>query len=324
MLKTCHVEGTGMAADTAGPRVSIVLPTHNRAHLLGRAVESVIAQTHRHWELIVVDDGSSDRTGDVLAAFRDDRIRCVRNPSPLGPARARNTGILAAGPGEYLGFLDDDDEWLPRKLELQLERFRVSPVPLSAVGCGLIYHDDGGDIFVQSPLYRGDIFEHLLARRARGYAAPLILVRRVPGRDDILFDADLPCLEDAEFSMRVALGGPVDFVAEPLVKVYRNDGGPHVWSSAAAIEGYECLARKYQEHLRSRPSVFSYYQVCMARDLARLGRMAECRRRLRQAVAGNTSRARIWLWYAAAAVIGAAGVKACDRLLPIKPPPFSV
>jgi glycosyltransferase involved in cell wall biosynthesis len=301
--------------------VSVVLPTHNRAHLLERAVRSVLTQTHADLELIIVDDGSTDETPRLAArlSLSDPRIRYIRNEKATGPAMARNTGITRVGASGYIAFLDDDDEWLPDKLERQLGVFASSPAPLSAVGCGLIGHEDDGSIVIQRPTYRGDVFEHLLARRARGYAAPLILVRRVPGKEDPLFDSDLPCLEDMDFSMRVALRGPVDFVADPLVKVYRNDGGPHVWNAEAAVTGYERLARKWETELRQRPWVRSYYDVCMARDLAKLGRMSECRVRLRHAVEGSSSRVRVWLWFVAS-IIGAEGVRACARLLPIRPP----
>src|SRR5262245_47631675 len=277
--------------------VSVVLPTHNRAHLLERAVRSILAQTHRDLELIIVDDGSTDGTPQLVAQFADARIRYVRNEKPSGPANARNIGIRSAGVSGYIGFLDDDDQWLPNKLERQLAMFESSRVPLAAVGCGLIGHEDDGSVVLMEPIFRGDVFEHLLARRARGYAAPLILVRRFPGLDDVLFDPDLPCLEDMDFSMRVALRGPLDFVADPLVTVYRNDGGPHVWNSEGAVIGYERLSRKWETELRQRPWVRSYYEVCMARDLATLGRMDECRDRLRHAVEGSSSRARVWLWY---------------------------
>ena len=299
--------------------VSIVLPTHNRAHLVGRAVRSVLSQTHTDWELIVVDDGSQDATPAAIAEFRDPRVRYLRNDPAVGPARARNVGIRSAGPSGYLGFLDDDDEWLPRKLERQLATFRASAVALSAVGCGRI--DCGpASSEVHLPQYRGDVFEHLLARRARGYGAQLILVKRQPGQDDVLFDADLPCLEDADYSMRLALQGPLDFVPEPLVKIYRNDGGPHVWNPEAAIRGYECLARKYEKELATRPRVRSYYDICMARDLASLGRVRECRARLRKAVVASDHPVRLLVWYAASLAGGSLGVRACARVLPVHPP----
>jgi glycosyltransferase involved in cell wall biosynthesis len=298
--------------------VSIVLPTHNRAHLVGRAVRTVLSQTHSDWELIVVDDGSKDATQAAVSEFRDPRIRYLRNDAACGPARARNVGIKSANPSGYLAFLDDDDEWLPRKLERQLALFRESTVPLSAVGCGRI--DCGPDSSeVHLPQYRGHVFEHLLARRARGYGAQLILVKRVAGQADVLFDEGLRCLEDADYSMRLALRGPLDFVSEALVKVNRNDGGPHVWNPEAAIQGYEGLARKYEKELVARPWVRSYYEVCMARDLASLGRVKECRA-AREALAATDTRVRVLAWYAASLVGGSFGVRACARLLPIHPP----
>jgi glycosyltransferase involved in cell wall biosynthesis len=298
--------------------VAIVLPTHNRSHLVGRAIKSVLAQTHTAWELLVVDDGSTDSTRDVIAGFHDPRIRYLRNEQPSGPSGARNTGILAAPPSDFLAFLDDDDEWLPRKLELQLDVFETSPVPLAAVGCGRIEYS-GGEPEIHVPQYRGEVFEHLLARRARGYGAQLIVVRRQPGVKDLLFDTDLRCLEDLDYSMRLARLAQFDYVPEPLARLYRDYGGTHAWNAEAAIRGYEQLERKHERELDSRPSVRSYYYVCMAHNLAKLRRMRECRQRLRQALPGSRERLRLFSWYAAA-LIGTVAVRAVARFLPIRPP----
>jgi glycosyltransferase involved in cell wall biosynthesis len=300
--------------------VSIIVPTHNRAHLLQRAVQSVVAQTHTNWELIIVDDASKDGTPAVIDRLKGGRIRALRNETARGPAGARNAGILAAAATDFIAFLDDDDEWMPQKLERQLALFRSSPEPLSAVGCGLMLHDEGKEPVLRLPTFSGMVFEDLLARRARGYAAPLILVRRDPQRPDILFDPDLPCLEDAEFSMRVAQRGPLDFVPEPLVRVYRDDGGPHQWNSEKAIVGYQRMSAKYGRELAARPAVRSYYQVCMAFDLARLGRFAESRQQLRAALAGSAHPMRVRVWMAAVATMGGFGARACARVIPIAPP----
>ncbi len=297
--------------------VTVVMPTHNRAHLVSRAIESVLAQSHAAFSLIVVDDGSKDDTREVVARFREPRIRHVHRETAGGPAEARNTGIRAAGPSGFLAFLDDDDEWLPRKLELQLAVFRASPVPLAAVGCGRTHCYENREE-IQLPEYRGDVFEDLLARRARGYAAQHIVVRRTPGQEDLLFDLALPPLEDLDYSIRTALRGPFDFVAEPLVRIYNDYEGPHVWNTEAAVRGYEQLGLKYARELDSRPWIRSYYDVCMARDLALLGRLAECRERLKRARDGGSS-GRLAAWYAAS-LLGARGLKAAARLLPIAPP----
>jgi glycosyltransferase involved in cell wall biosynthesis len=298
-------------------RVAIVLPTHNRGHLVSRAINSVLAQTFQDWTLYVVDDGSSDNTGEVIAAFKEPRISYVRNARPSGPSGARNSGILACRDEEYLAFLDDDDEWLPRKLELQVAMLDQDP-RLVAVGCGRIDYSSGGPE-VHLPRFRGGVFEDLLARRARGYGAQLIMVRRRSGAADLLFDASMRCLEDADYSMRLAKLGPFDFVNEPLAKIYRDDGGEHAWNSAAAIEGYLQLGQKYRAELSSRPWVRAYYDVCMARDFARLGKASECREALQRAAAGSEQQLRLSMWRLAA-VVGGPFFRAMARLVPIDPP----
>ncbi len=97
------------------PMVSVIIPTYNRAHVLGRAIRSVLDQTYQDFELIVVDDGSSDHTGEVVATFADPRIHYLRHEKNRGAAAARNTAIKTAQ-GEYIASLDSHDEWLPEKL----------------------------------------------------------------------------------------------------------------------------------------------------------------------------------------------------------------
>src|SRR4051812_7778207 len=100
---------------TSEPLVSIVLPTYNRADVIGRAIDSVRAQTFLDWELLVIDDGSTDGTADVVTGI-DQRVRLLRQPNG-GTYVARNYGLVQAR-GRYLTFLDSDDAWLPHFLEL--------------------------------------------------------------------------------------------------------------------------------------------------------------------------------------------------------------
>jgi len=100
------------------PTVSVIIPTYNRAHLIRRAIQSVLDQTFQDFEIIVVDDGSIDSTEQVIRGFNDLRIQYIRQEENRGGAAARNIGIDASR-GKYVSFLDSDDEWLPRKLELE-------------------------------------------------------------------------------------------------------------------------------------------------------------------------------------------------------------
>jgi glycosyltransferase involved in cell wall biosynthesis len=128
---------TAPAAIACRPRVSVVLPTHNRVALLERAVESVLGQTTADIELIIVDDVSQDGTGAYLATLgkRDSRVRAVRTAAAKGGAGARNEGLRFCR-GEWTAFLDDDDQWLPTKLQRQLELLSANP---SAVACSCGY-----------------------------------------------------------------------------------------------------------------------------------------------------------------------------------------
>ena len=109
MLKESH------NASMNYPVVSVVIPTYNRACLLGRAIQCVLNQSFQDIEVIVVDDASQDNSADIVNSLDDSRIKYLRHEKNRGGSSARNTGIKAAR-GEYIAFLDDDDEWMPTKI----------------------------------------------------------------------------------------------------------------------------------------------------------------------------------------------------------------
>lgn len=112
--------------------ISIVMPTYNRAKIISGAIESILRQTYANWELIVVDDRSTDHTEETIHEWSntDARIRYVRNHREKGPAGARNTGLLAAQ-GEYLAFLDSDDEWYPYHLTDSIKTLELTKADIS-------------------------------------------------------------------------------------------------------------------------------------------------------------------------------------------------
>ena len=114
--------------------VSVIIPTYNRETVIGRAIESVLKQTYPHFELLIIDDGSTDQTKRVVERIADERIRYILLEENGGVARARNVGIAEAQ-YDYIAFLDSDDEWMPEKLELQMERLLDSSLGFGAVYC---------------------------------------------------------------------------------------------------------------------------------------------------------------------------------------------
>lgn len=101
--------------------VSVIMPAFNAEKTIAQSVESVLAQTHSHWELLIADDGSTDKTAEMVASYQsaDSRIRVIKTPGRCGPAKARNLAITHAT-GRLVAFLDSDDLWLPHKLERQI------------------------------------------------------------------------------------------------------------------------------------------------------------------------------------------------------------
>lgn len=112
--------------------VSVIIPTYNRAHCLGRAISSVVAQTYTNWELIIVDNNSTDDTDEVVRTYRDERIKLLKIENDGIIASSRNMGIDVAS-GEYVAFLDSDDWWFPDKLRLSVNQLQF--------GADIVYHD---------------------------------------------------------------------------------------------------------------------------------------------------------------------------------------
>lgn len=159
------------------PLISVIVPTYNRAVLLREAIDSVRRQTYRHWELIVVDDGSTDDTPALLDGLDEPRLRVLRSEHTGHPGRVRNAG-LAMARGEYVAFLDDDDLWQPGKLAVQ--------VPLLASGrfrwsyTGFVRIDASGRQFWQTTpdrIRNGGILAPLLEVRA-AVALPTVVAER--------------------------------------------------------------------------------------------------------------------------------------------------
>jgi len=107
--------------------ISVIVPTYNRADLISETIESILNQTYKNFELIIVDDGSTDNTEEMIRKFKDSRIKYIKTDNWGGPARPRNIGIKKAR-GEYIAFCDDDDMWDKRKLEKQIPHFQSSKI----------------------------------------------------------------------------------------------------------------------------------------------------------------------------------------------------
>jgi glycosyltransferase involved in cell wall biosynthesis len=201
------------------PLVSVAISTWNRAHLVGRAIRSALAQTVEDIEVLVVDDGSTDATPDVLAGFDDSRVRRVRHERNHGISRTRNTAIRLAR-GEWMAFLDDDNEWMPDYLERQLA-FAASRPGADVVYCRARVRDarSGAATDREGGLYQGRVFRHLVDGWYPLMSGTLI---RMSALSEVGgFDEGLRATEDYDLWMRLA--PCTDFAGTTDVLLIRNE-----------------------------------------------------------------------------------------------------
>lgn len=220
----------------AGPTVSVIVPTHERASLLPRALRSAQTQTHRNLDIIVVDDASRDETPRVCAdiAAGDPRVRCVRSEENIRGAKARNLGLSLAR-GEYVAFLDDDDEWAPDKVALQLPLADAH----SVVGCLLARERLPARRSAGTPetvaLKLDDFFFYNPA-----FSPTTMLCRTDRARAVGGFDEDLPANQGINFFVKLAAAyGDAAYVGERLAVLYSDlsHGLPRVSTSRKRLEG---------------------------------------------------------------------------------------
>jgi glycosyltransferase involved in cell wall biosynthesis len=275
------------------PVVSVVIPTYNRAALVARAIRSVLAQTVGDIEVLVVDDASSDDTAGVVRKIQDPRLTYLRLPVRRGGPAARNAA-LAVTRGAYVAFLDSDDEWLPDKLQRQLEVFRTSPYPrLGLVYCGSVLVEENGERPGHQTPLRGFIHRRLLDFDV-GFATSCFVIRREVFEAGILFDEQLAAWQDWDFLVRVADGFQVDAVPAPLVKIHRDHQGDHVWSARNLLPGRLHLLAKYNTQLPARVAAREHRGVAKAYFLD--GNLSDMRRHLRKAFRQDPLDPRMWIW----------------------------
>jgi len=205
------------------PRVSVVLPTWNRKRLLGEAIASVLAQTYQDYEVLVVDDGSTDGTAAwVQESVTDARVRYLGQEN-RGVSAARNAGIRAAR-GELIAFQDSDDLWLPSKLARQVPLFDRPEVGF--VFCGSARQDGaGGFREVRHPgaEYRGHAVGAMIRRNMM--PTPSVMIRKRIALETGPMYEDLVFGEDWNYWLRIAARCEVDFAPEVLVHFRDTPGG---------------------------------------------------------------------------------------------------
>lgn len=204
------------------PCVSVIIPTWNRAEFVRDAIDSVLAQDYPSLELLVIDDGSTDATPEVVRSYGD-KVRYIRQANG-GAASARNRGIAEAT-GEFVAFLDSDDLFLPGKLTEQVREFARQPEVVMVYSWFSILDASGRERLGRRFAATGQIARSLVAHSMQGpLATPTVMVRRAALLAAGGFDETMRLSEDTDLWCRLARLGPVGLVPRVLVQVRRHDG----------------------------------------------------------------------------------------------------
>jgi len=266
------------------PVVSVIIPTYNRAGLLPRALRSALQQTMTDLEVIVLDDGSTDQTREVVVEFADPRIRHFSRPH-RGVAAARNEALLYAR-ASLIAFLDSDDEWVPDKLDRQLRHLAGT-----AQSAGIVYsgftsvHEDTGRRYVYAPPAsgRGMVFAKLLETHWITFST--VVARREVFEAVGGFNEGLRTGSDREWLLRVARRYAFDFLPDSLALYYQHPATSMQRDLRGRITLIKTILDEFSHDLRRRPALHAQKYVNLADLHLRLQERAQARRALRRAIA---------------------------------------
>ena len=235
------------------PLVSIIIPTYNRPKYLQRAIESSLKQTYRNIEVIVIDDNSNYNPLTIIEGFKDNRIKYYKNSVNRGSVFSRNRGLSICS-GDFVNFLDDDDEILPTKIELQVAKFKESAVEdLGVVSCDMEYKRKDINMLKENHL-KGNIYKKLLSQYCI-YGIHSMLIKRefTPN-----FDLNLKSSQEYDLSIRLARKCNFDYVPKRLAITHTSENQIS-FNYKKKIDGTKYLFKKYRsEYLRFGAKFYIY------------------------------------------------------------------
>lgn len=243
--------------------VSVILPTFNRAHTICRSIESIARQNFKDYELIVVDDGSTDGTEKIIERYMNDRIRYLRLDKNQGAGVARNFGIENAL-GEYITFQDSDDEWMPDKLNKQMDLIQRSPLDVGMIYTDMLrFYEDGRRKYFYAPeVKKGAIVNRNNVYQVYGIGQQTTLIRKECFEKIGLFDTSMPRFIDLEFFIRLTLNYNALRIPEPLVYFFETPGISSNYE--ALIKARKLILDKYNGYLKENNSFKSIEHIRIA------------------------------------------------------------
>lgn len=232
--------------------VTVIIPSYNRAYTIRKSIESVLNQTYTDLELIVVDDGSTDNTKEVVEGIEDSRVRYIQSEKNVGACEARNIGIRAAK-GDIIAFQDSDDEWVPQKLERQLEIINAGKADV--VFCQKERRKlDGTFIDITAKkLEEGIVPYEFLTRKSRVSTQTILAKREV--FEDCLFDPVVKKAQDFDWVIRAGVKHTFWLVKEVLVIQYYHEDCITVKDVKKDVASWTYFCEKYNYLYDSLPQL---------------------------------------------------------------------
>lgn len=257
------------------PLVSVIVVTYKRANFLKKAILSVISQTYKNVEILVVDDASGDDTGKVVKSITDPRLKYICHEKNKGLATTRNTGIKNSI-GEYITFIDDDDEWLPEKITRQIDIFKNATSRI-----GLIFTNGfseyENDYIVREKISSGIVYDpdkdkffplRVLISPPTSWMIPKAVVAKIGYFDETMCNN----WDDGDYFVRLAQVYPVYFLNENLaiwhaIGIHGNSISPNL------IKGKDIFIEKNLQLLKKDPEyLFRFYRT-MGKDTLKLDKL---------------------------------------------------
>lgn len=236
--------------------VSVIMPTYKRTFsFISKSIESVLKQSYSNLELILIDDNPKESIKEYnieenIKKLNDNRIRYIQHGDNKGACAARNTGIMNSK-GEYIAFLDDDDEWLLSKTYKQLEKLKNS-------SSGLVYSPyyvcHNGEKTIRKTIKSGWVYKDLLYTNFIG-STSCVMMKKKCILDVGLFEEELPASQDYELYLRISEKFLIDVVEEPLLNYYDHEGERISGDPYKKMKAREYIYENYKDSIKKHPKI---------------------------------------------------------------------
>jgi len=247
------------------PQVSVIIPTYNRPHLIGRALKSVLNQTYQNFEIIIIDSSPDDKTEKAVKTFNERRIKYIHNKVKTNTSAARNQGVRESSQNsKYIAFLDDDDEWLPQFLEKTVEVLEKKKDIVMATSSWELRTRDGKRI--RDDRYRINFWEVPIG-------GGWVIRKEIFTKENFWYDERLEVMEDFDLGVRVLRNHKWECVPE-VSRIYFAIPLPNetTVSSAMPVKAIELFYKKnYSTYRRLGKKALGYFYFTMGKIFMRAG-----------------------------------------------------